>query len=176
MVVVRLKAAQATLVHEKKCSNKTGERRIMTITGEFRSLAFLFSAPSMLTQKRSPQSQSSIEGIDNFLEKNCVEACFELTRRLLSTGSSFPKKKACSRVFLNTLIIFVAEYCCANDEKALRLSYWNADEFHGRKLELDQILSEHGVDICLLNDKHFELDRALRFANYLRHRPNRSTR
>jgi hypothetical protein len=35
-----------------------------------------------------------------------------------------------------------------NGEKALRLAYWNADGFRGRKLELDKFLSEHVVDIC----------------------------
>jgi hypothetical protein len=34
-----------------------------------------------------------------------------------------------------------------NGEK--RLAYWNADGVRGRKLELEQFLSEHGVDICL---------------------------
>jgi hypothetical protein len=35
--------------------------------------------------------------------------------------------------------------------KALRLPSWNADGVRGRKLELEQFLSEHGVDISLLN-------------------------
>jgi hypothetical protein len=42
----------------------------------------------------------------------------------------------------------------ANGGKALRLGYWNADGVYGKKLELDQFLSEHGVDICLLNETH----------------------
>jgi hypothetical protein len=54
-----------------------------------------------------------------------------------------------------------------NGGKALRLACRNADGFRGRKLKLEQFLSELGVDICLLNEKHLELVRALRFANYL---------
>jgi exonuclease III len=52
----------------------------------------------------------------------------------------------------------------------LRLAYWNADGVRGRKLELEQFLSEHGVDICPLNQTHLESGRALRFANYVCHR------
>jgi hypothetical protein len=37
-----------------------------------------------------------------------------------------------------------------NWRKALQLAYWNADGVRGRKLQLEQLLSEHGVDICLL--------------------------
>jgi exonuclease III len=57
-----------------------------------------------------------------------------------------------------------------NGGKALRLAYWNADGFRGRKLELEQFLSEHFVDICLLNETHLESGRALRIANYVCHR------
>jgi hypothetical protein len=38
----------------------------------------------------------------------------------------------------------------ANGGNALRLAYWICS----KKLELDQFLSEHGVDICLLNETH----------------------
>jgi hypothetical protein len=34
-----------------------------------------------------------------------------------------------------------------NGGKILRLAYYNADGVRGRKLELEQFLSEHGVDI-----------------------------
>jgi hypothetical protein len=51
-----------------------------------------------------------------------------------------------------------------NGVKALRLAYWNADGVRGRKLELEQFLSEHGVDVCLLNET-LEPGRALRLAN-----------
>jgi hypothetical protein len=63
-----------------------------------------------------------------------------------------------------------------NGAKALRLAYWNADGIRGRKVELEQFLSEHGVDICLLNETHLESGRALRFANYVCHRRDRPTR
>jgi hypothetical protein len=58
----------------------------------------------------------------------------------------------------------------------LRLVYWNADGIRGRKLELDQFLSEHGVDICLLNETHLESDRPFRLANYVCHRTDREAR
>jgi hypothetical protein len=60
--------------------------------------------------------------------------------------------------------------------KALRLAYWNADGICDRKLELEQFLSKHGVDICLLNETHLESGRALRFANYVCHRTDCPTR
>jgi hypothetical protein len=41
-----------------------------------------------------------------------------------------------------------------NGMKALQLAYWNADGVRVRKLELDQFLSEHGVDICLLDERY----------------------
>jgi hypothetical protein len=56
----------------------------------------------------------------------------------------------------------------------MRLACWKADGVRGRKLE--QFLSEHGVDICLLNETHLEPGRALRFANYVCHRTDRPTR
>jgi exonuclease III len=57
----------------------------------------------------------------------------------------------------------------------LRLTCWNADGVRGRKLELQQFLSEHGVDIYLLNETHLVAKRALRSVNYVCHRKDRST-
>jgi exonuclease III len=59
--------------------------------------------------------------------------------------------------------------------KVLWLACWNADGVRGRKLQLEQFLSEHGVDICLLNETHLVAERALRFANYVCHRTDRHT-
>jgi hypothetical protein len=59
--------------------------------------------------------------------------------------------------------------------KALRLACWNADGVRGRKLELEKFLSEHGVDICLLNETHLLAKRALKFTNYVCHRTDRPT-
>jgi hypothetical protein len=64
----------------------------------------------------------------------------------------------------------------ANGEKALVLAYWNFDDVRGRKLERDQFLNEHGVDICLLNETHLEYDRPFRLTNYVCHRQNRQAR
>jgi hypothetical protein len=62
-----------------------------------------------------------------------------------------------------------------NGGKALRLAYWNADGVRGRKLELEQFLSEHGVHISLMRETHLELDSALRIANYICHRTDHPT-
>jgi exonuclease III len=59
--------------------------------------------------------------------------------------------------------------------KALRLACWNADGVRGRKLELEQFLSEHGVDICLLNVTHLVAERALSFENYVCNQTDRHT-
>jgi hypothetical protein len=59
--------------------------------------------------------------------------------------------------------------------KVLRLACWNADGVRGRKLELEHFLSEHSVDICLLNETYLVLERALRFANYVCQSTDRPT-
>jgi hypothetical protein len=55
----------------------------------------------------------------------------------------------------------------ANGGNALRLAYWNTDGIRGRKPELDQFLSEHGVDISLLNETHLESDWPFWLASYV---------
>jgi hypothetical protein len=60
--------------------------------------------------------------------------------------------------------------------KALLLACCNAHGVGGRKLELEQFISEHDVDICLLNETHLESGRALRVANYVCHRTELPTR
>jgi exonuclease III len=70
----------------------------------------------------------------------------------------------------------MAERPRTNGGKSLRLASWNADGVRGRILELEQILSESGVDICLLNKTQFVSGRALRFANYVCHRTDLQTR
>jgi hypothetical protein len=52
----------------------------------------------------------------------------------------------------------------------LRLACWNADGVRGRKLEMEQFLGGHGVDIFVLNNIHLVAGSALRFANYVCHR------
>ena len=53
--------------------------------------------------------------------------------------------------------------------KALRLTCWNADGVHGRKLELEHFLNQHGVDICLLSETFLNPGQAFRLANYVCH-------
>ena len=59
--------------------------------------------------------------------------------------------------------------------KALRLACWNADGVRGRKLELENFLSQHGVDICLLSETLIKSDQAFRLANYVCHRTDGPT-
>jgi exonuclease III len=60
--------------------------------------------------------------------------------------------------------------------KALLLAFWNADGVRGRMIELDHFLAQHGVDVCLLNETHLDPGQAFRFANYISHRTDRSTK
>jgi hypothetical protein len=59
--------------------------------------------------------------------------------------------------------------------KALRLACWNADGVRGRKLELEHILSQHGVDICLLTETHLRESDVFRLANFVCHGTDRPT-
>jgi hypothetical protein len=59
--------------------------------------------------------------------------------------------------------------------KTLRLACSNTDSVRGRKLELEQFFSDHGVDICFLNETYLKPGRALSFANYVCHRTDRPT-
>ena len=54
--------------------------------------------------------------------------------------------------------------------KVLRLSCWNADGLCGRKLELEQFLNQHGVDIWLLSETFLNPGQAFWLANYVCHR------
>jgi hypothetical protein len=60
-----------------------------------------------------PPSQSPIVGIADPLDKLPTQACFELTRRLLTTASSLQTGTARQRAVLKTVILFVAKYDCA---------------------------------------------------------------
>ena len=59
--------------------------------------------------------------------------------------------------------------------KSLRLACWNADGVRGKKLELQNFLSQHGVDICLLSETFFNTEQPFRLANYVCHRTDRQT-
>ena len=59
--------------------------------------------------------------------------------------------------------------------KALRIAFWNADGVHGRRIELDHFLGQHGVDIYLLSEINLGPGQAFRFANYICHRRDRLT-
>jgi hypothetical protein len=59
--------------------------------------------------------------------------------------------------------------------KSLCLAYWNADGVCGRKLELDHLLNQRGVDICLLSETFLNPSQAFWFANYVCHYTDRPT-
>jgi hypothetical protein len=54
-----------------------------------------------------PPSQSPIERIADLLDKLPTQACFEFTRRLLTTASSLPTASARQRSVLKNVILFV---------------------------------------------------------------------
>jgi len=51
-----------------------------------------------------------LEKISDFLDRLPLQACVELTRRLLTSFSSLPSRAARPRAVLKTVILFVAEY------------------------------------------------------------------
>jgi hypothetical protein len=61
--------------------------------------------------------------------------------------------------------------------RALRLACRNADGVRSRKLELENFLNQHSVDIhvCLLSEKFLHLGQAFRLANYVSHRKDSPT-
>jgi hypothetical protein len=59
--------------------------------------------------------------------------------------------------------------------KALGLACWNADGVRSRKLELENFLSQHRVDICFLSEKFLNPDQAFWLANFVCHRTDRPT-
>jgi hypothetical protein len=60
--------------------------------------------------------------------------------------------------------------------KPQRLPFWNADGVPCKKIELDHFLAQHGVDVCILNETHLDPGQSFRFANYVCHRTDRSTK
>jgi hypothetical protein len=126
-----------------------------------------------------PHGQSPLEVIADLLENLPTNACVELTRRFILAASSITTGEARQRAALKTFSCSLPSMAVrprTNGEKALRLAYWNADGVRGRKRELEPFLSEHGVDICFLNETHLQSGKALRFANYVCHRTDRPTR
>jgi len=59
--------------------------------------------------------------------------------------------------------------------KPVRVACWNADRVRSRKLELEQFLGQHGVNICLLNETYLNPGQPFRLANYVCHRTDRPT-
>jgi hypothetical protein len=79
------------------------------------------------------------------------------------------------RAVLKTVIIFVARRRRTDWGKSLCLACWNADGVQGRKLELEHILSQNGVDIFLLINLFLNLVQTFRLANYVCRRTDRPT-
>jgi hypothetical protein len=57
-----------------------------------------------------PPNQSPLEEISDLLDNLPVNACVELTRRLLTAVPTLPSGAARSRAVLKIVILFVAEY------------------------------------------------------------------
>jgi hypothetical protein len=55
-------------------------------------------------------SSSPLEDISDLLDRLLLQACVELTRRLLTSISFLPNGAARPRAVLKTVILFVAEY------------------------------------------------------------------
>ena len=60
----------------------------------------------------SPLNQSPIEEISDLLDNLPVNACVELTRRLLTAVLTLPSGTASTRAVLKIVVLFVAEYGC----------------------------------------------------------------
>jgi len=125
------------------------------------------TTPDLVVPTQSPTSP--LEDISDLLDR-LLQACVELTRRLLTSISSLPNGTARPRAVLNT-VIFVTEYGSTpwedGTDKTLRLACWNADGVRGRKLELEHFLSQHGVDIRLLSETFLNAGQAFRLASYV---------
>ena len=49
----------------------------------------------------------------------------------------------------------------------MRLANWNANSIRNKKLELVQFLSDHGIDICLINETYLVPGQYFRMPNYI---------
>ena len=66
------------------------------------------STPELVVPTQT--SNSPLEEISDLLDHLPIQACVELTRRLLTSISSLPTGAARPRAVLKTVILFVAEY------------------------------------------------------------------
>jgi hypothetical protein len=55
-------------------------------------------------------TQSPLEEISDLLDNLPIDACMELTRRLLTAIPSLPSGAARTRAVLKTVVLFIAEY------------------------------------------------------------------
>jgi hypothetical protein len=98
-------------------------------------------------------SRHPLEEISDLLDVLPIQACVDLTRRLLTSVSTLPTGADRPRSVLKTVIILWPNMAAhprrTTRSKPLRFACWNSDGVRGRKLELEHFLSQHGVDICL---------------------------
>ena len=66
---------------------------------------------------------SSLGGNSDFLDALPIDACVEMVRRILTGVPSLPSGPACSRVILNIVVVFVAEYGSTAILERRRLSW-----------------------------------------------------
>jgi hypothetical protein len=134
--------------------------------------AAIHSTPKLVVPTQSPDSP--LEEISDLLDLLPIQACVELTRRLLTSVSSLPTGSVRQRAVLQTVIVLWPNMAArprrTRRRKPLRLTCWNADGVRGRKLELEHFLSQQGVDICLLSEAFLNSGQAFRLVNYICHR------
>jgi hypothetical protein len=68
------------------------------------------AALSLTKPEVTPHPTSPLEGISDLLDQLPLQACVELTRRLLTSISSLPKGAARPRAVLKVVIFCVSEY------------------------------------------------------------------
>ena len=96
----KVKSAAAT----KPAAGKTNKKTAASV----KTAATKPTTPELVVPTQT--SNSPLEDISDLLDHLPIQACVELTRRLLTSISSLPTGAACPRAVLKTVILFVAEY------------------------------------------------------------------
>jgi hypothetical protein len=90
-----------------------------------------------------------------------------------------PTEDARSRAVLKIVIPFRASISVrprrTKGRRALRLAYWNVEGVSSKNVEPEQLLCEHGDDICVQNETCLQSILAMRFTNHVCHRADNPT-
>jgi hypothetical protein len=137
------------------------------------------SIPNWLTEHFPPQTQSPVYGIADLLEYLQPRSAYrwhDVFHPRLPPSHPGKLARELSSKPASSSPLSLAVRPRTHAEKSLAAACWNAAGVRGKNLEMEECLSEHGVDIFLLNETNLELDRALSFANYVCQRTDRPTR